>query len=107
MFVYSYLAVYLFLALLVVNNQHLFLKISDVYYHNTRHRTNFHVPPTRLTMAQKGVLYSGITLFNELPDEIKKFSDTPKIFKRNLKSFLINQALYNLQEFSDLRNSKL
>ena len=65
----------------VVNNQHLFLKNSDVRYHNTTHRTNFYVPPARLTMAQKGVLYSGITLFNELPDEIKKFSDTPKILK--------------------------
>jgi hypothetical protein len=34
---------------------------------NTRQKLDFHVPSVSLTKVQKGVYYSGITLFNSLP----------------------------------------
>jgi hypothetical protein len=43
-------------------------------YHNldTRQRNNLYLPQANLTIYQKGVYYSGIKIFNNLPLEIKK-----------------------------------
>jgi len=60
---------------------------------------NFHLPRVNLSMTQKGVLYSGSRLFNILPIQIKCLSDDFKLFRRELRSFLLEPTLYSLNEF--------
>ena len=69
---------------------------------NTRYSSNLHVPYTRLSKVQKGVLYLGSTFFNRLPEQIKMLSGDPKLFKAKLKKFLLDHTLYNLHEFAQL-----
>jgi hypothetical protein len=59
---------YIFSTLMfVVKHTDLFKINTEVHEINTRHKLDFHVPPVRLMRIQKGLYYSGITLFNELP----------------------------------------
>jgi hypothetical protein len=43
--------------------------------------------------------YSGVKIYNHLPTHIKSLSKDPKHFKIKLKSFLLEQSLYSLEEF--------
>jgi len=65
---------------------------SDIWYpkylksvtnnenHNldTRQRNNLYLPQANLTIYQKGAYYSGITIFNNLPLEIKNVAGNQK-----------------------------
>ena len=83
----------------VVKKRDLFLLNSEIHNLNTRDNYNLHLPSTNFTMIQKGVLYSGSELFNNLPLEIKSLSGDVKHFKIKLKSFLIDHTLYSLDEY--------
>jgi len=87
------------LLVFVIKNGDLFLFNSEIHNLNTRFRDNLHLPSTNLTMAQKGVLYSGSRIFNYLPLQIKNLSGDLKTFKRKLKNFLIDRTFYSLDEF--------
>jgi hypothetical protein len=58
---------------------------SEVQTINTQHRSDLHPPSINLTKYQKGVYYSGITIFSHLPQNIKNFSWNVKKFKSALK----------------------
>jgi len=62
---------YIFSILVFVNkNRELFLSNSDNHGINTRYNQNLHMPSTKLTMVQKGVLFSGSRTYNCLPSRI-------------------------------------
>jgi hypothetical protein len=75
------------LIVFVVKNGHLFLSDSDIHDKNTCHNCNLQLPTTDLTLAQKGVLYSGTRTYNHLLTHIKTLSNDH--FKSKLKSFFI------------------
>jgi hypothetical protein len=58
----------------VVDNIETFQTNSDIHNINTRYRYNLHVPSTNLSKYQKGVYYSRIKLFNNLPLTIKSLN---------------------------------
>jgi hypothetical protein len=69
-------------------------KYKDIFAINTelhkiytRHKLDFHVPLLRLTEAQKGVYYSGITLFNAIPHNIEQVAHNTNL-NINLKYFI-------------------
>jgi hypothetical protein len=72
---------------------------SEIHDRNTRYNHDLHFPTANLTLVQKVVLYSGVKIYNHLPTHIKSLSKDPKHFKLKLKSFLLEQSLYNLEEF--------
>jgi hypothetical protein len=64
---------YIFSTLMfVVKHKDLFKVNTELHEINTRHKLDFHVPSVRLTRIQKGLYYSGITLFNALPLRMKQ-----------------------------------
>jgi hypothetical protein len=67
---------------------------------------DFHVPSVSLTKVQKGVYYSGITLFNSLPLNIKKVARNINKFKHELRKFLMENSFYSVEEYID-RNNKI
>jgi hypothetical protein len=56
-----------------------------------------------LNIYQKGVYYSGVKIFNSLPQDIKTHIDNPRIFKikRAVKKFLSTNSFYSLNEYYD------
>ena len=87
------------LFLFVVNNRDYFVS-NDVNNNiNTRQKNDLHLPYVSLAMYQKGVYYSGITIFNGLPKAIKDISSKTKKFKIPLKHHLLTHPFYNLDEF--------
>jgi hypothetical protein len=65
------------------------------WYINTRTKSDFHRPPSHLSVYQKGTYYTGIKVFNILPVPIKDLSHNMKQFKSALKnSSLLPFILY-------------
>jgi len=93
------------LLLFVIQNRGYFT--SNISFHNinTRQKNDLHLPQVSLTMYQKGVLYSGIKIFNALPMTIKSISSNPKQFKVTLKNYLLSHSYYSLHEFFSVQNA--
>ena len=51
-----------------------FTSNSEVHSINTRNKPDLYPPSIKLTEYQKGVYYSGIKIFNHLPQNIKNLS---------------------------------
>ena len=58
---------------------------SEIHTINTGHTSNLHLPRAHLNIYQNGVYYSGIKIFNSLPQDITTFIDDPKTFKKAVK----------------------
>ena len=58
-------------------------------------------------MVQRGVLYSGCKIFNNLPLQIRSHFEDLRFFKKKLKSFLIDQLLYSIVEYYQLTSEWL
>jgi hypothetical protein len=91
----------------VVDNLETFQTNSDIYNISTRYRHNLHVPNTDLSKYQKGVHYSGIKLFNNLPPTTKSLIHNIKKFKPALKEYLLSHSFYSAEEFALDKNSHL
>jgi hypothetical protein len=59
------------------------------------------VPEANLAIFKNGAYYSGITVFNSLPAEIKDLSDDHKNFKTTLKHVLYLHFFYTLDAYSN------
>jgi hypothetical protein len=90
----------------VVKNKDIFTINAELHNINTRQKLDFHVPSVSLTKVQKGVYYSGITLLNSLPLNIKEVAHDINKFKYVLRKFLMENSFYSVEEYID-RNSKL
>ena len=62
------------LVLFVVKNIKEFKHNFDVHSINTRHKADLFPPISTLSKYHKGVYYSGIRIFNHLPQHIKQLS---------------------------------
>jgi len=64
----------------VIKNKHLFSTNYQIHSVHTRHKTSLHLTIANLTKFQKGVYYSGIKIFNNLPHKIKDLANETKLF---------------------------
>jgi len=87
------------LLLFVVQNVEEFTSNSEVHSINTRHKSDLYPPSIKLTKYQKGVYYSGIKIFNHLPQNIKNLSRNVKKFKLALKRFLLMGLFHTLDKY--------
>jgi hypothetical protein len=71
----------------IVKNIDKYVTNSDIHNINTRQRFELHYPTCKLRKVQKGVSYTGIRIFNNLPHSIKKLSQDLNKFKYSLKNF--------------------
>jgi hypothetical protein len=85
----------------VVKHEDIFTFNIELHKINTCHKLDLHVPSVNLTEFQKGVYYSGITLFNSLPLGIKKVAHSTNKFKHELKRFLIKNSFYSVEKCMD------
>ena len=71
---------YIFSTLLfVIKNENLFTTNQNFHTINTRHNSDLHLATCNLTLYQRGVYFSGIKLFNHLPQTLKCLSVDIKV----------------------------
>jgi hypothetical protein len=74
----------------MAENRDLFMFNRDIHSFNTRNHLDLHFPSTHLTVVQRGVLYSGCKVFNNLPVQIKSHFENLRNFKKVLKIILLS-----------------
>ena len=84
----------------VVQNKNLFLTNNEYHNLDIRQRNNLYLPQANLTIYQKGVYYSGIKIFNNLPLEIKNVAG-----KKKKKFKLLWKNFYTLTHFTQLKST--
>jgi len=87
------------LSMFVVKNTHLFTTNNQIHNLNMQATTNLHPPTAHLTKFQKGVYYSRIKIFNNLPREIKDLTNEPIWFWNALRRFLLIKNFYISKEY--------
>ena len=66
----------------VAKNRKLFITNANVHNFSTRSHNDFHLPIANLSVFQKGVYFSGVKIFNNLPTDLKQtFYDVCKFKK--------------------------
>lgn len=94
--------IYIFEVLLFVmknmNSIDSFHKNHQIHNYNTRQCANLHLEGTRTNLCKSGVLHTGITLYNNLPNHIKIIGNF-KQFKLALRSFLLSNLFYSVNDF--------
>ena len=70
----------------------------EIHEHNTRKRHDLHIQHCNTVLYQRSVINMGRKLFNKLPIQIKQL-DNFKSFKREVKTFLIHNSFYTIDEF--------
>ena len=74
---------------------------SEIHGHNTRRKQGLHIQQFNTALYQKSIMNMGIKLYNKLPIRIKQL-DTYKSFKKEVKTFLVHNAVYTIEEFYEL-----
>jgi hypothetical protein len=87
--------------LLVVKNMHLFVLNTEIHVINTRQSSNLHVPLINLAKYKNGVYCMGITIFNNLPLNLRKLSSDFKKFKSAINNFLLDKSFYSINEYME------
>ena len=87
------------ISIFVIKSKHLFYTNNQIHSIHTRFKTNSHPPTANLTKFQKGVYYSTIKIFNNLPHNIKDLASEIVLFWNALKRFLLINSFYNSKEY--------
>ena len=87
------------LLMFVAKNKDLFQNNASYHSVNTRHKNDLHLPSARLTIFQKGVLFSGTKAYNHLPLKLKDLSQDIKRFKPALRMFFQINSFYSIEEY--------
>jgi hypothetical protein len=89
----------------VVRNRNFYHTNNNIHQINTRQFGMLHMPSVRLSSIKRGVLYSSVMVFNNLPQNLRKMGDNVKIFKRMLKCFLTANAFYSMDEYISVKHT--
>jgi hypothetical protein len=76
------------LLLFVIKNNGTFATNNEIHSICTSHSDNLRPPLLNLTKAQKDVYFSGIKVYNSLPQNIKQLSYDTKKFKVTTKKYI-------------------
>jgi len=87
------------LSIFVIKNKQLFSTNYQIHSVHTRLKANLHPTIATLRKFQKGVYYSGIKIFNNLPHNIKDLANETKLFWKVIKRFLLSNSFYNSEEY--------
>nr|CAI5865274.1 unnamed protein product [Callosobruchus analis] len=86
------------LAILVYKNKNLYLRNQDFHGYCTRNREMFAIPLFKYRIGRHSPAYLGIKVFNKLSNDIR-CSRNINIFKAKLKTYLINECYYSIDDF--------
>jgi hypothetical protein len=81
------------------NNLNIFQTNSSVHGMNTRQQNKLHIPSERLSSILRGVYYSSVEIFNQLPQYVVIYYNNIHTFKTLLRDCLVKSAFYSIEEF--------
>jgi len=87
------------LILFALKNLNIYQTNTSVHGVNTRQQNKLHVPSVRLSSIQRGVYYSSVKIFNQLPQNIFKFHNNLHTCKILLRDCLVKIVFYSIEEF--------
>jgi len=76
-------------------------QFSDIHQHDTRNKSRIYPPLNTYCITQQSPHSMGIKFYNILPENIKSIGNV-KVFKKTIKSLLIEKCIYSLSEFEEL-----
>ena len=85
----------------LVNNLAYLSINSESHNKLTRYLMCLHVTQVNLSLYKKGVYYMSIKVFNSLPNWITDLVKHKQIFIGKLKSVLMEQSFYSVNDFPD------
>jgi hypothetical protein len=85
--------------MIVARNRELFVSNANVHNFRTRSHNDLHLPIANRSVFQKGVYFSGVKIFNNLPTDLKQTLYDVNKFKRAIKRFLLDNSFYSLEEY--------
>ena len=94
------------LMLFIADNQKDFLTNAYLHGIDTRNKNNLYLPIVSLSCVQKGLPYSGVKTFNNLPSNIQSYRNDRKRFKNKLYRYLIIHSFYSITEFLECKIDK-
>ena len=74
---------------------------SDYHKYDTRTSCNIHLNYHRLTRSLNSLSHKGCTLYNKLPQHIKKYNN--KLFKKEVKKILLTNLPLSVQDYLNLK----
>jgi hypothetical protein len=83
----------------VIDNSNNFQRGTETHGLHTRSKNHLFIPIANLTSVQKEITYSGIKIYNSLPDTILNHRNDREKFKNELTRYLINNSFYSVKEF--------
>jgi hypothetical protein len=87
----------------VAKNKNQFATNQDFHTISMRYNSDLHLPTCNLTLYQKGAYFSGIKMFNHLPQKLKGLSVDIRVFKPALLRFLKKYYFYSEEEYFQLK----
>lgn len=92
-------SIYISLSILyVVENLSEITLNNDIHDYNTKRNTDIHLNLFKSNYCMNNPLHKGSFFFNKLPDNLKILRYNPKKLKRELKMYLIDRELYDINE---------
>jgi hypothetical protein len=85
-------------AVMVLKFPDYFIRNNEIHQYNTRQKNSVHINHCKSTLTLNSPQYIASKIYNKLPQEIRNLKDIKK-FKKTLKTFLMDKAYYNLEEF--------
>ena len=80
--------------LFAVKNPYIYQTNMSVHGMNTRQQNKLHITLVRLSSMQRGIYYSSVKIFNQLPQNIFKFHNSVRIFKTLLRYYFVKNYLF-------------
>jgi hypothetical protein len=87
------------LKMFFVNSPNNFQTNSALHSIDTRYKNQLHRGIVNLSCMQKGVTYSAIKIYNNLPSDISRLQNDKSEFKLALRKYVITHTFYSLEEF--------
>ena len=84
-------------ACFVKKNYDYFEQERTIHEYCTRAKTDLHIPHVKYSVVKKNMYIQMMKIYNAIPSEIKSLNN--KLFKQNLKKYLITNAYYSTEEF--------
>ena len=94
------------LMLFIVDNQKDFLTNAYVHSLDTRNKNHLYLPVVILSCVQKGVSYSGVKIFNSLPNNIQSYRNDRKRYKNKIYRYHIIHSFYSITQFLECKIDK-
>ena len=93
------------LMIFVSKNRELFAINANVHNFPRRSHNDLHLPKANLPVFQKGVYFSCVKIFNNLPADLKQTSHNIYKFQKALKRFLLDNSFYSLEEYYNWKDN--